>query len=105
MTAYAIAKTKWILKLAPQLTGKAQQAYAALPILILIDCIHIKIHTEWHGLSPLKLKIRINLGDGTILSFQKNNARTQQFGRPHAGDYKLRIQSCIRAYHKACTHD
>ncbi|KAL5505617.1 hypothetical protein EMCRGX_G007081 [Ephydatia muelleri] len=29
----------------------------------------------------------------------------QQFGRPHAGDYKLRIQSCIRAYHKACTHD
>ena len=45
MTAYAIAKTKWILKLAPQLTGKAQQAYAALPILILIDCIHIKIHT------------------------------------------------------------
>ena len=31
MTAYAIAKTKWIFKLAPQLTGKAQQAYAALP--------------------------------------------------------------------------
>ena len=30
---------------------------------------------------------------------------TQQFGRPHAGDYKIRIQSCIRAYHKACTHD
>ena len=29
----------------------------------------------------------------------------QQFGRPHAGDYKLRIQSCIRAYHKACTHN
>ena len=31
MTAYAVAKTKWIFKLAPQLTGKAQQAYAALP--------------------------------------------------------------------------
>ena len=30
---------------------------------------------------------------------------TQQFGRPHAGDYKLRVQTCIRAYHKACTHD
>ena len=30
----------------------------------------------WHGLSPLKLKIRINLGDGTILSFQKKNARS-----------------------------
>ena len=31
MTAYAVAKTKWIFKLAPQLTGKAQQAYALLP--------------------------------------------------------------------------
>ena len=31
MTAYAVAKSKWIFKLAPQLTGKAQQAYAALP--------------------------------------------------------------------------
>ena len=33
------------------------------------------------------------------------NGVAQQFGRPHAGDYKLRIQTCIRAYHKACTHD
>ena len=37
--------------------------------------------------------------------YAKTVAQAQQFGRPHAGDYKLRIQSCIRAYHKACTHD
>ena len=30
MTAYNIPRNKWIFKLAPQLTGKAQQAYAAL---------------------------------------------------------------------------
>ena len=31
MTTYGVTKAKWIFKLAPQLTGKAQQAYAALP--------------------------------------------------------------------------
>ena len=31
MTAYGVTKAKWIFKLAQQLTGKAQQAYAALP--------------------------------------------------------------------------
>ena len=30
MTAYNIPRNKWIFKLAPQLTGKVQQAYAAL---------------------------------------------------------------------------
>ncbi|KAL5489211.1 hypothetical protein EMCRGX_G018278 [Ephydatia muelleri] len=30
MAAYSIPRAKWIFKLAPQLTGKAQQAYAAL---------------------------------------------------------------------------
>ena len=30
-TACGVTKAKWIFKLAPQLTGKAQQAYAALP--------------------------------------------------------------------------
>lgn len=31
MEAYDIAKGRWTYKLAPQLTGRAQQAYAALP--------------------------------------------------------------------------
>ena len=31
ITAYGVTKAKWIFKLAPQLMGKAQQAYAALP--------------------------------------------------------------------------
>ena len=30
MAAYSVPRAKWIFKLAPQLTGKAQQAYAAL---------------------------------------------------------------------------
>ena len=30
MSAYNIPKDRWIFKLAPQLSGKAQQAYAAL---------------------------------------------------------------------------
>ena len=45
---------------------------------------------------------------GTNISLEQGGMTkhtAQQFGRPHAGDYKLRIQSCIRAYHKACTHD
>ena len=32
MTTYGVTKAKWIFKLAPQLTGKTQQAYAALPM-------------------------------------------------------------------------
>ena len=31
MQAYKIPKEHWVYKLAPQLTGKAQQAYAAMP--------------------------------------------------------------------------
>ena len=31
MQAYKIPKECWVYKLAPQLTGKAQQAYAAIP--------------------------------------------------------------------------
>ncbi|KAL5516316.1 hypothetical protein EMCRGX_G001609 [Ephydatia muelleri] len=30
MAAYSVPRAKWIIKLAPQITGKAQQAYAAL---------------------------------------------------------------------------
>jgi len=30
MAAFDVARTKWIVKLAPHLTGEAQQAYAAL---------------------------------------------------------------------------
>ena len=32
MTAYGVNKSRWIFKLAPQLTGKAQQAYAAVSV-------------------------------------------------------------------------
>lgn len=32
MTAYGVNKSRWIFKLAPQLTGKAQQAYAAVRV-------------------------------------------------------------------------
>ena len=31
MQAYKIPKERWVYKLAPQLTGRAQQAYAAMP--------------------------------------------------------------------------
>ena len=31
MEAYEVKRARWPFKLAPQLTGKAQQAYAALP--------------------------------------------------------------------------
>ena len=30
MTAFEIGRSRWVFKLAPQLTGKAQQAYTAL---------------------------------------------------------------------------
>ena len=32
MTAYGVNKSRWIFKVAPQLTGKAQQAYAAVSV-------------------------------------------------------------------------
>ena len=32
MTAYSVDPVRWAFKLAPQLTGRAQQAYAALPV-------------------------------------------------------------------------
>ena len=32
MGAFSVAKERWVFKLAPQLTGKAQQAYAALDL-------------------------------------------------------------------------
>ena len=54
----------------------------------------LKEHRHYSVLIPGQCML-----DGGSLKFP------QQFGRPHAGDYKLRIQSCIRAYHKACTHD
>ena len=31
MQAYKIPKERWVYKLAPQLTGRAQQAYVAMP--------------------------------------------------------------------------
>lgn len=31
MAAYSVDKARWAFKLAPQLLGKAQQAYAAMP--------------------------------------------------------------------------
>lgn len=42
MGAYNIAKERWVFKLAPQLSGKAQQAYAALQTDEAKDCKRVK---------------------------------------------------------------
>ena len=42
MAAYGVTRAKWIFKLAPQLTGKAQLAYAALPTNQALDYDSVK---------------------------------------------------------------
>ena len=42
MTAYEVNRQRWVYKLAPQLSGKAQQAYAAMSSEEAVDCERVK---------------------------------------------------------------
>ena len=42
MTAYEVNRQRWVYKLAPQLSGKAQQAYAAMSSEEAVDYERVK---------------------------------------------------------------
>ena len=90
MGAYSVAKERWPFQLAPQLTGKAQQAYAALSA---------EAASDYDQLKAAILR-RYDINDETYR--QRFRAATQKGGEAFR-ELATRLQDLARKWTRECT--
>ena len=90
MTAYEVDRARWSFKLAPQLTGKAQQAYAAMPADDAAD----------YSLLKAAILKRYNISEETYRQRLRTTTRTE--GETNQ-ELAVRLQDLAQKWMKGCT--